>query len=205
HPLRSTTKNEKRTHAFLQIAAPPIRQLPDRPSRGTMEPCGKTKPTAGELSAKSGSNPSEGDSYANAIGIGDVEWGSEGRQRKLQGKLRGLAGQFPVRHGLRERPGNEPRRADRRRPRGVLFDGLAAGLGKNGLNPQKVTTTAAVTIDKVGEGFKITKIKLTCEAAVPGADPKKFQEIATATKSGCPISQALSAVPIELDAKLVSV
>ena len=45
---------------------------------------------------------------------------------------------------------------------------LAAGLGKAGLSPQKVSTTAAVTIDKVGEGFKITKIKLTCEANVPG-------------------------------------
>jgi lipoyl-dependent peroxiredoxin len=80
---------------------------------------------------------------------------------------------------------------------------LAAGLGKNGLNPQRVSTTAAVTIEKVGEGFKITKIKLTSEASVPGADPKKFQEIANATKTGCPVSGALSAVPIELDAKLV--
>jgi osmotically inducible protein OsmC len=80
---------------------------------------------------------------------------------------------------------------------------LAAGLGKNGMNPQRVTTTAAVTIEKVGEGFKITKIKLSCEASVPGADPKKFQEIANATKTGCPVSGALSAVPIELEAKLV--
>ncbi|WP_428937441.1 OsmC family protein [Fontivita pretiosa] len=80
---------------------------------------------------------------------------------------------------------------------------LAAGLGKNGMNPQRVTTTAAVTIDKVGEGFKITKIKLSCEASVPGADPKKFQEIANATKTGCPVSGALSAVPIELEARLV--
>ncbi|HWP39362.1 MAG TPA: OsmC family protein [Tepidisphaeraceae bacterium] len=80
---------------------------------------------------------------------------------------------------------------------------LAAGLGKNGMNPQRVSTTAAVTIEKVGEGFKITKIKLSCEASVPGADPKKFQEIANATKTGCPVSGALSAVPIELEAKLV--
>jgi osmotically inducible protein OsmC len=80
---------------------------------------------------------------------------------------------------------------------------LAAGLGKNGLNPKSVSTTADVTIEKVGEGFKITKIKLTCEASVPGADAAKFQEIATATKRGCPVSGALSAVPIELEAKLI--
>ena len=58
-------------------------------------------------------------------------------------------------------------------------------------------------IDKVGEGFKITGIKLNCEAKVPGVDAGKFQEIANATKAGCPVSQALSAVPIELSAKLV--
>ena len=80
---------------------------------------------------------------------------------------------------------------------------LSAGLGSNGFKPQRVSTTAAVTIDKVEAGFKITKIKLTTEASVPGVDPKKFQEIATATKAGCPVSQALSAVPIELEAKLV--
>ena len=80
---------------------------------------------------------------------------------------------------------------------------LAAGLGKNGFNPQSVHTTAAVTLDKVGEGFKITKIRLVSEAKVPNIDNAKFQEIAAATKTGCPVSQALSATPIELEAKLV--
>jgi osmotically inducible protein OsmC len=80
---------------------------------------------------------------------------------------------------------------------------LAAGLGKAGFSPQSVHTTAAVSIEKVGEGFKITKIRLQSQAKVPGIDPAKFQEIATATKSGCPVSQALSATPIELDAKLI--
>ena len=80
---------------------------------------------------------------------------------------------------------------------------LSAGLGKNGFKPERVSTTAAVSIDKVGEGFKITRIKLSCEAKVPGVDAGKFQEIANATKTGCPVSGALSAVPIELEAKLV--
>jgi lipoyl-dependent peroxiredoxin len=80
---------------------------------------------------------------------------------------------------------------------------LSAGLGKAGFSPQSVHTTAAVSIDKVGEGFKITRIRLQSQAKVPGIDPAKFQEIANATKSGCPVSQALSATPIELEAKLV--
>jgi osmotically inducible protein OsmC len=80
---------------------------------------------------------------------------------------------------------------------------LSAGLGKAGFTPDRVSTTAAVTIDKVGEGFKITGIKLTCEAKVPGIDAAKFKEVAEGTKTGCPVSGALSAVPITLDAKLV--
>jgi osmotically inducible protein OsmC len=80
---------------------------------------------------------------------------------------------------------------------------LAAGLGKAGFQPQNVSTTADVSIDKVGEGFKITKIVLHSTARVPNIDEGKFREIANATKSGCPVSQALSATPIELDAKLV--
>src|SRR3954462_8874286 len=41
---------------------------------------------------------------------------------------------------------------------------LAAGLGKAGFRPQNVSTSADVTLEKVGEGFKITKIKLTSQA-----------------------------------------
>ena len=81
---------------------------------------------------------------------------------------------------------------------------LSAGLGGGGFKPQRVATTSKVTVDKVGEGFKITKIQLVCEAVVPGIDEAKFQEIAKATKSGCPVSQALAAVPsMELEAKLL--
>ena len=80
---------------------------------------------------------------------------------------------------------------------------LAAGLGKAGFNPQGVHTTAAVSIEKVGEGFKITKIRLVTEAKVPNLDAATFKDIAEKTKAGCPVSQALSATPIELEAKLL--
>ena len=75
---------------------------------------------------------------------------------------------------------------------------LAAGLGKAGHSPKRVHTTADVTIDKVGEGFKITKIVLKTDGEVPGIDEKTFKDFAEKTKTGCPVSQALSATPIEL-------
>ncbi|MCC6422403.1 MAG: OsmC family protein [Phycisphaerales bacterium] len=80
---------------------------------------------------------------------------------------------------------------------------LSAGLGKNGFSPKSVHTVAKVTVEKVGEGFKITSIKLTCDAQVPNIDDKTFQQHAEGAKKGCPVSQALAATPIELKATLV--
>ena len=79
---------------------------------------------------------------------------------------------------------------------------LSHMLASGGHKPTRVTTKADVTLDKVGEGFKITKIVLTCEAVVPGLDDKTFQETAAKAKTGCPVSQALAATPIELKATL---
>ena len=81
---------------------------------------------------------------------------------------------------------------------------LAAGLGKAGFNPTRVKTTADVALEKVGEGFKITSIKLKTEAMVPNITEQQFKEAADKAKTGCPVSQALSATPITLDAKLVA-
>ena len=86
---------------------------------------------------------------------------------------------------------------------GCFSMALSAGLGKSGFNPTRVSTTANVTLDKVGEGFKITKIQLNTEAQVPGIDEATFLDHANKAKTGCPISQALAATPIELNAKLI--
>ena len=79
---------------------------------------------------------------------------------------------------------------------------LSHMLASAGHKPTRVTTKADVSLDKVGEGFKITKITLTCDAVVPGLDEKTFLETANKAKTGCPISQALAATPIELKATL---
>jgi osmotically inducible protein OsmC len=75
-------------------------------------------------------------------------------------------------------------------------------LATGGHTPTRVHTKADVSLDKVGDGFKITNIKLTCDAIVPGLDEKAFQETAAKAKAGCPVSQALAATPIELEATL---
>lgn len=85
---------------------------------------------------------------------------------------------------------------------GCFSMALSGGLGKAGLTPKSIQTEADVTIEKVGEGFTITKIALRTVAEVPGTDAAKFQEIAQATKKGCPVSRALAATEITLDARL---
>ncbi len=87
---------------------------------------------------------------------------------------------------------------------GCFSMALSSGLGKAGFTPQRIVTRAQVTLGKVGENSRITLIHLETEARVPGIDPKKFQEIAEATKTGCPVSAALTGVQITLDAKLLS-
>ena len=80
---------------------------------------------------------------------------------------------------------------------------FSAGLGKAGFTPKRVHTTAAVHFDKVGDGFAITSIDLTMEAEIPGIDDARFQEMAEGAKKGCPVSKALAATPINLQAKLL--
>jgi osmotically inducible protein OsmC len=87
---------------------------------------------------------------------------------------------------------------------GCFSMAFSAGLGKAGFTPTRIRTSAKVHLEKVGEGFQITRIQLTCEAAIPNIDEAKFREQAEAAKKGCPVSQALAGSKIELDAKLVN-
>jgi osmotically inducible protein OsmC len=85
---------------------------------------------------------------------------------------------------------------------GCFSMALAANLGKAGLNPQSIDTSADVSLDKDGEGFTITNIRLTTKARVPNADAAKFQSIAEETKKTCPVSKALAGPKISLQATL---
>jgi osmotically inducible protein OsmC len=78
---------------------------------------------------------------------------------------------------------------------------LSAGLDKAGFTADSIETSAAVRLEKVGDGFAITHSDLICVAKVPNIDDRTFQEIAEQTKSGCPVSKVLNA-KISLAAKL---
>ena len=78
---------------------------------------------------------------------------------------------------------------------------LSMVLGQSDLTADEIATSAAVTLDKEGEGFAITKVHLTVKAKVPGADDAAFQKAATGAKENCPVSKLLTA-EITMDATL---
>jgi osmotically inducible protein OsmC len=80
---------------------------------------------------------------------------------------------------------------------------LSAGLEKAGTPPTRISTTAVCSLEKVGEGFKITKMRLETRGEVPGVDQARFAQAAEEAKEGCPVSGALKGnVRLELDARL---
>lgn len=80
---------------------------------------------------------------------------------------------------------------------------LSHFLAEAGHPAAKLTTEAAVHIGPVdGGGQAISKSALTLRGNVPGMDEAKFIELANKAKAGCPVSKALGAIEITLDAKL---
>jgi len=77
---------------------------------------------------------------------------------------------------------------------------LSHGLAQAGTPAERLDTSAAVTFVP---GTGITKSALMVRGTVPGIDEASFAAAAQAAKEGCPVSQALAAVPeITLDAAL---
>ncbi len=70
---------------------------------------------------------------------------------------------------------------------------LSFGLAKAGYSDGELDTTAKVTLEQDGDGFKVSKSALTLTASVPGIDEEEFGKIADGAKANCPISKLLNA------------
>lgn len=85
---------------------------------------------------------------------------------------------------------------------GCFSMALSANLEKAGHPATRVNTTAKVKLEMLDGGPKITTIELENESQVPGISDGDFQEQAQKTKSGCPVSKALTGTEIKLNARL---
>jgi lipoyl-dependent peroxiredoxin len=79
---------------------------------------------------------------------------------------------------------------------------LAFQLDAAGFSPERLTTEAVLSLEKVDGGHKIMGIELNLVANVPELKEDKFQQIAANAKKNCPVSQALSSIDITLKASL---
>lgn len=70
---------------------------------------------------------------------------------------------------------------------------LSLMLGNEGHTPDSIDTVADVSLDKAGDGFKITKIALKSQVKLPGIDSSEFDKIINQAKAGCPVSQLMNA------------
>ena len=77
---------------------------------------------------------------------------------------------------------------------------LSHFLAENGTPATSLDATAVVTLIP---GTGITESAITLKGTVPGIDAAKFKELANKAKEGCPVSKALGAISVTLDASLV--
>jgi lipoyl-dependent peroxiredoxin len=86
---------------------------------------------------------------------------------------------------------------------GCFSMALSNELERVDLRPERIRTSAAVTLEKTAGGFAITSVHLDVAAKVPGATRQAFEAAANAAKTGCPVSKVLNA-EITMDATLES-
>jgi len=85
---------------------------------------------------------------------------------------------------------------------GCFTMALSFQLTGAGFPPTQLNTEAQLKLENTGSGFKIMSINLVCVGEVPEITEEKFLELANNAKTGCPVSNALAAIEIKLDAKL---
>lgn len=116
----------------------------------------------------------------------------EGDIRSGQGTISVQSGRLesPYSFGSRfqDGPGTNPEELLGAAAAGCFTMALALALTELGHPPTRIDTTASVGIEKAGDGFRIPRIDLRAEAAVPGIDAETFLQQAEAAKADCPVS-----------------
>jgi osmotically inducible protein OsmC len=131
----------------------------------------------------------------------------EGTLQQGQGMMKLDSGAFEgaYSYGTRfeDAPGTNPEELIGAAHAGCFSMALSLLLEKSGHPPKEIRTQAAVHLEKVEDGFQITRIELQTEAEVPGIDDDAFQKQVQAAKEGCPVSKALAVPRIDVQAQLI--
>jgi len=130
----------------------------------------------------------------------------EGTFRQGKGRMAlgsgAFEGPFSFSTRFEETPGTNPEELVGAALAGCFSMQLGAFLEKAGHPADRLETTAKVHLDKVGDGFSITRIELDCQGHVPGIDEQTFKQYAEEAHTKCIVSRALS-VDTTVNARLV--
>ncbi|GER84107.1 peroxiredoxin [Thermogemmatispora aurantia] len=136
----------------------------------------------------------------------EAEW--KGDLQSGQGQLKLGTGAFEGQYSFKTRMGDDtsgtnPEELIAAAHAACFSMALSAGLARAGFTPTSVKTNARVHFNPTAQGYVIGPIELETTAVVPGIDEAKFQELANEAKQNCPVSRALAATEIRLQARLV--
>ena len=99
-------------------------------------------------------------------------------------------------------PGTNPEELIGAAHAGCYSMALSKVMAEAGLTPEKIETTATVSLTKSDAGIQISAVHLDTRVTSRGADEEAFQAAAEGAKNSCPVSQVLNA-EITLAATLV--
>ena len=139
--------------------------------------------------------------HASAHWEGDLKTGQGKLDTPQSGLMVGTRYGFNTRFGGEK--GTNPEELIAASHAGCFTMALSAKLTEAGHPPEAIDTKAEVELSLDGAPT-IAEIRLSTRAKVPGLDATKFRALADDAKQNCPISKALSAVPISLEAELLS-
>ncbi|GAB4547794.1 MAG: OsmC family protein [Anaerolineae bacterium] len=141
-----------------------------------------------------------------AVRNAEAVW--EGNLRQGKGSVKLGSGAFEGAYSFvsrfEEGAGTNPEELIGAAHAGCFSMALSADLERAGYTAKRIHTTARVHLETVDGKPTITKIHLDTEAEVPGIDEKSFLAQAEGAKKGCPVSRALAAVEVTLDARLIA-
>ncbi len=131
------------------------------------------------------------------------EGGMKGGRGTFKGESGAIDGQYNFSSRFESGVGSNPEELLAAAEAACFSMAFSGSLERNGTPPSSVETEAACTVEPADGGFKITTMALKVVANVPGIDDSKFQEIAQATLTGCPVSKVFHGnMEITLDARL---
>ena len=137
--------------------------------------------------------------HATAHWEGDLKTGKGQLSTPQSGLLDNTRYAFNSRFG--DEKGTNPEELIAAAHAGCFTMALSAKLTEAGFPPTSLDTRAEVDLS-MENGPAFSQIRLKLKGVVPGIDNAKFQELAKDAEKNCPVSNALSAVPISLEAEL---